>query len=160
MVGVSYKLLVYDYTPEPHGNTGSHLRRLESLIRTLAGGGEASASREDEHRQRVAHLFCGSMASAWACLDLMALTHQGMGAAVQRASVKFGVLLATVRVALIVFVATLSQYETDPEVLSLVGLACLVVQVTTRILGDVVYPVATRPTTTHRTRRKSELGLM
>jgi len=150
-VGVSYKMLLYEYTYE---EKGYRLRRLlqhltDAALRHLAGGGTPKYTAE-ERQQRVANFFCGSMAIAWICLDWMCLTHQGIRRNVERCEVecqltsakrvsRLGVMFAAIRVGLIAFIASLSQYVQDPELLSIIGMITIVAQVLTRLLGDLVY---------------------
>lgn len=152
-VGVSYKMMLYEYTYEEKG--GYRLRRFlqhltDVALRHLAGGGESKYTTE-ERQQRVANFFCGSMAIAWVCLDLMILTHKGIKTNMKRCEVecrltsakrvsKGGVVFAAVRVGLVAFIASLSQYVQDPEMLAIIGMIGIILQVLTRLLGDLVYP--------------------
>ena len=154
-VGVSYKMLLYEYTYE---EKGYRLRRLlqhltDAALRHLAGGGGGTKYTAEERQQRVANFFCGSMAIAWICLDWMCLTHQGIRRNVERCEVKcrltsakrvskLGVMFAAIRVGLIAFIASLSQYVQNPELLSIIGMIVIIAQVLTRLLGDLVYPKA------------------
>lgn len=150
-VGVSFKMLLYEYIYQESG--GYKLRKLlqvlrDSAMRHLAGGGGPKYS-TDERQQRVANFFCGSMAIAWICLDLMILTHQGLRNNVHRCECqitkkisKLGVLFAIIRAGLIAFIASLSQYVQKPELIAIIGMVAIIVQVSTRVLGDLVYPKA------------------
>jgi hypothetical protein len=51
------------------------------------------------------------------------------------------VFLIAMRVVFIFAVATVSQYKTDPGVLSFVGMCLLVGQLILRILGELAYPI-------------------
>lgn len=150
-VGVSFKMLLYEYIYQESG--GYKLRKLlkvlrDSAMRHLAGGGGPKYS-ADERQQRVANFFCGSMAIAWICLDLMILTHQGLRNNVHRCECqitkkisKLGVLFAIIRAGLIVFIASLSQYVQKPELIAIIGMVTIIAQVLTRFLGEMVYPKA------------------
>lgn len=150
-VGVSFKMLLYEYIYQESG--GYKLRKLlqvlrDSAMRHLAGGGGPKYS-TDERQQRVANFFCGSVAIAWICLDLMILTHQGLRNNVHRCECqitkklsKLGVLFAIIRAGLIAFIASLSQYVQKPELIAIIGMVTIVAQVFTRVLGDLVYPKA------------------
>ena len=150
-VGVSFKMLLYEYIYQESG--GYKLRKLlqvlrDSAMRHLAGGGGPKYS-TDERQQRVANFFCGSMAIAWVSLDLMILTHQGLRNNVHRCECqitkkisKLGVLFAIIRAGLIAFIASLSQYVQKPELIAIIGMVAIIVQVSTRVLGDLIYPKA------------------
>jgi len=150
-VGVSFKMLLYEFIYEANG--GYKLRRLlqllrDSAMRHLAGEGGPKYS-TDERQQRVANFFCGSLAIAWICLDLMILTHQGLRSNVRRCECqitkkisKLGVLFAFIRVGLVAFIASLSQYVKNPELIAIIGMVAIIAQVFMRVLGDMIYPKA------------------
>lgn len=150
-VGVSFKMLLYEYIYQESG--GYKLRRLiqllrDSAMRHLAGGGGPKYS-TDERQQRVANIFCGSLAIAWVCLDLMILTHQGLRNNVRRCECqitkrvsKVGVFFAFIRVGLVAFIASLSQYVQQPELIAIIGMVTIIAQVFTRVFGDMIYPKA------------------
>ena len=150
-VGVSFKMLLYEYIYQESG--GYKLRRLmqllrDSAMRRLAGGGGPKYS-TDERQQRVANFFCGSLAIAWICLDLMILNHQGLRNNVRRCECqitkrvsKVGVFFAFVRVGLVAFIASLSQYVQKPELIAIIGMVTIIAQVFTRVFGDMIYPKA------------------
>jgi len=126
-VGVSFKMLLIEYTYEEETTTSEegHRRLIRRLLenlkqfaitRSLAGGGAGSKYTTRERQQRVANFFCASMAITWACLDLMILLHQGVSNNVQRCKCpkskkvrKLALLFAGIRIGLIAFIASLSQ---------------------------------------------------
>jgi heme/copper-type cytochrome/quinol oxidase subunit 4 len=101
----------------------------------------ASSDREED-RERSAHLFCGALAVAFACLDGMTLFHLGIKESMSRLKSRentntVGLVLSGVRLAVIPFTATVSQWETEPVKLSMIGLACVLVQLVLRKLGAI-----------------------
>lgn len=151
-VGVSFKMLLYEYVYQ-EAKGGYRLRRLVAFLkeyaRNLAGGEGSTNLPTDERQERVANFFCGSMVITFVCLDAMILTHQGVKTNAKRCQCqqtkkisKIGIFLASIRVGIIIFVATLSQYVQKPELVASIGMVSIVVQVFTRILGDLVYPKA------------------
>ena len=149
ILGASYKMLLYEFTYE-ESSSSSHRRMLFPILnasRWLAGGGDDSTLLEaDDRRQRAANFFCGSLAVTWLCLDLMILTHRGLSANTGRCRCKesgglkwIGVLTTVCRVGLLVFMATLSTYLTDPGKLVLVGLGGIIAQVLLRFATTLVF---------------------
>jgi hypothetical protein len=118
------------------------------LGRLLAGGG-ADVPKYDttERRQMIANLFSGSMTVVWLCSDLMILTHGGIKAHLQKCTANnrtfpmrvFGMGLLFVRIGMLAFVATLSQYFTEPEGLAIIGLCGIGFQVILRVIGTSLY---------------------
>ena len=166
-VGVSFKMLLYEYVYQ-EAKGGYRLRRLvaffrEYALRNLAGGGGSTNFSTDERQERVANFFCGSMVITFVCLDAMILTHQGVKTNAKRCQCqhtkkisKFGIFLASIRVGIIIFIATLSQYVQKPELVASIGMVSIVVQVFTRILGDLVYPKAIHVSTDGHQERDGE----
>lgn len=142
LVGTAYKMLVNE-----HAYASDDGRRmLHSLHRMLAGGDNSGLSTEDR-QQRVANIFCISMAVVFLCSDLLMIVHQGlkdsMGRCVCEETHKtktLGITLVLVRGGIIAFMATLSRYVTDPTALSLIGLAGIVAEVALRFVGTLVFP--------------------
>jgi hypothetical protein len=146
-VGVSYKLFMYEFTYEDQ-----HRRLWEDWWgedmdeRFLAGGGGSSLSPE-QRRQSSANVFCVSMALVWFCQDSLLFLHNGFhkmqGQCYCEHTHKLRVkcaLILILRVALLVFIATLSQYETDPQHLALYGLAGVIAQLILRVVGSIIFP--------------------
>ncbi|KAI2491721.1 hypothetical protein MHU86_22830 [Fragilaria crotonensis] len=139
-VGVSYKLFMYEFT---YGE-----RRLEngedSLIeRDLAGGVGLTS---DERRQAAANVFSAAITLVFVCLDLMILLHRGLNSSINRCQCPKtkvmnwnGILLTVARISLALFFATLSQYATNPQHLSVLGLAGVVAQLIIRKLGRIIF---------------------
>jgi hypothetical protein len=148
ILGASYKMLLYEYVyAEQDGNR----RMLLPMMTRLLAGGESAALRfeTEDRRQRVANFFSGSMALVFFCMDAMAIVHRGLAASIQRLECTDGthrtrywvVFLIAIRVALIGFIASLSQFTTAPEVLSFVGLGGILGQLVLRVLGSFAFPV-------------------
>lgn len=145
-VGVSYKLFMYEFTYDDEH------RRLEKSLwgdlheRWLAGGGGDSSLTPEERRQSSANVFCTSMALVWFCQDFMLFLHNGYHKMqgkcycehTHKVKIKAAILLF-LRLCLLVFIATLSQYETDPDHLALAGLAGVVAQLILRVCGTVIF---------------------
>ena len=143
LLGVSYKMMLYEFVYES-SNSG---RLLIEVPRWLAGGEGVLQYDTDDRQQRVAHFFCGSMATVWFCLDVMMIVHRGIDTNVSRCTCSrtkkmklTGLLLIFVRAGLIVLIATLSQYVRDPEVLALIGLSATFSQLILRIFSSIVFP--------------------
>jgi hypothetical protein len=124
LLGTSYKMLLFEYVYAE----------------------KATNFPFEERRQRVADFFCGSMALVWLCSDLMILTHRGLNdnlgrcRAHQMGSRKYiAMSLALIRIGMIVYIATLSQYVTEPEVLCFIGLVGILVQVVLRVVGTSIF---------------------
>ena len=143
LVGVSYKMFLYDFTYEA--------RRLEEEEyihneRFLAGSGGGGLSTE-ERQQAAANVFSASMALVFICLDVMLLFHRGLKTSIGRCQCVHsktknykGIILTVARIALILFFATLSQYENnDPQQLAILGLAGVVAQLIIRQLGFIFF---------------------
>jgi hypothetical protein len=111
--------------------------------RWLAGGGEAKYD-ADTLKERAAHLFSGSLAIIFFCLDCMTILHLGIKESQERCVCKEtkkknckGMFLLSLRIGLIVFCATLSQWLTEPQDLAGIGVACVLFQLFLRKLGGV-----------------------
>jgi hypothetical protein len=82
------------------------------------------------------------MAAVWACADAMMLLHKDWKSNLQmcRKSVP-GSIVLVLRVALIAFSASLSQWQkTTPESIALIGLAICSAQLVLRILTPALFP--------------------
>lgn len=101
----------------------------------------ASAESPDT-KKATAHLFSGSLGVIFACLDIMTVLHLGLKEShdrcvceqTKRKNVK-GIFLVFIRFGVIVFIATLSQWESEPETLTLAAVACVLFQLLMRKLG-------------------------
>lgn len=109
--------------------------------RWLAGGGDDSED-PDAIKQQAAHLFSGSLALIFFCLDCMTMLHLGWDESKDRCVLKetsafnvIGFVLLSLRAAVLVFVATLSQWETEPDRLAFIGVMCVLLQLLLRKLG-------------------------
>jgi hypothetical protein len=145
VLGTAYKMLLYEYVYEA-GDSGKRI--LFPLFSRLLAGSSGADDRftTEDRRQKVAHLFCASMAIIWFCSDVMTLAHRGLNDNLGRCRMhESGALrLASgifflVRVGLIVFIATLSQYVTEPDVLAFIGLLGILCQVALRFVGSFVF---------------------
>jgi hypothetical protein len=134
------------------------------LCRRWLAGGEEAKYDADTLKERAAHLFSGSLAIIFFCLDCMTMLHLGIKESQERCVCKRtkkknskGMFLLGLRVGLIVFCATLSQWVTEPDVLAGIGVACVLCQLLLRKLGDVYLspnqvhgePDASWPNVTH-----------
>lgn len=92
----------------------------------------------DEILTAAAHLFCGTMAVIFTCLDVMTLLHVGWKQSVARLGRNncMGMFAIFLRVVLIVFIATMSQYERDHKTLSVTGLCCVLAQLALRKMAN------------------------
>lgn len=139
-------------TESTYDTNGDGHRRLlvfgSKLHRLLAGGGGGALRFDKEDReQRVANLFCGSMAAIWFLNDLLILVHKGIKENMERCKdtpapklVKLlGIPLLLARIGLVAFMASLSQYATDPSLIAFVGLWGVVAQVALRVVGTFLY---------------------
>lgn len=134
-----------------HGTDAGHRRLLvfgTKLHRLLAGGGGGALRFDlDDRKQRIANLFCGSMAMVWLLSDLLIVVHKGIKEQLCRCKDQptsknrklIGIPLALARVGLVVFMATLSQITTDPSTIAFIGMLGVVTQVMLRIVGTVLY---------------------
>lgn len=143
VLGTSYKMLLYEFTYD--GSSGRR-RSLLPMPRWLAGGDGALAFATEDRQQRIAHFFSASFAVVYFCSDAMILAHRGfkdnMGRCRCRETSKAkttGVLLVVLRIGICVFMATLSQYEADPTLLSVIGLASIVGQIVLRVVSSIVF---------------------
>jgi hypothetical protein len=145
ILGVSYKMLLYEFTYE-ESKSGGRLRMLLAVPRWLAGGDGALQFDTDDRRQRIAHFFCASFAIVYFCSDAMILCHRGlkdnMGRCrcgeTKKAKIT-GLVLLALRVAILVFIATLSQYLTDPLLLTAIELASIFAQIVLRVFASIVF---------------------
>ncbi|KAL3905809.1 MAG: hypothetical protein SGILL_009528 [Bacillariaceae sp.] len=147
LVGTAYKMLVNEHAYGGEGGEGDH-RLLHEMQRMLAGGVEMPHISVEERRQRVANLFCESMALTWICSELLMAVHKGgVKGNVVRCECKHTnklkktcVLFILLKMGLIAFMATLPMYMTDPTALALIGLGGIITQVCLRFVGRVVFP--------------------
>ena len=144
VLGTAYKMLLYEYAYEAKA-TGAH-RLLTSPFSRLLAATEEPSFALDERRQRTSHLFCISMAIVFLCSDLMIVNHRGLEDNLGRCRfshtgfLKFvSVILALLRLGLVCFFATLSQYVTDPSLLAIVGLVGIVGEVLLRVVGSTFF---------------------
>jgi hypothetical protein len=155
LLGVSYKMFLFEYVYEDAGShrtliqedEGAH-RMLFDVPRGLAGGGSTALEYDTAgRRQRIANLFCGCLAVVWFCTDVMLIVHKGIKASVGRCKCEhthktklLAVVLILLRVGLIAFIATLSLNVTDPLLLPVIGLCCIFAQLVLRAISNVVFP--------------------
>jgi len=159
-VGASYKLLLYSVSESDYGRRlHPHLpNAVEPGVRWLAAAADDSGCgpSAEEKKYLVAHLFSTSMAVVFVCLDIMLLAHVGLkkevekckilGSASENGTEKMrynfkGVLFVFLpRGAITIFIATLSQWVKDPSTLAGLGLAAVLCQFITRLLGNIWLP--------------------
>jgi hypothetical protein len=149
VLGVDYKMLLYEYTYENEDKRRLSTTILHDLSRWLASDSSSSTLpyTKEERQQHIAHFFCGSLAIVFFCSDAMILAHKGLKDNMGRCRCKqtghtkiIGIVLVLLRGGLIVFVATLSQYETNPEHLALIGLASICAELALRVVSTAVFP--------------------
>jgi hypothetical protein len=161
VLGVSYKMSLLELVlMEEKNEDGSHRRR--GLLfqggfsdnehddhRWLAASGASSTSNGlsvEQRQQHVAHLFSGSMAVIFFGSDAMSLAHRGIRAQIQRCEcantlvkkILLTILVAS-RVGLLVVIASLSQFVTNPSDVITAGTLAILAQVCVRLLGGVVF---------------------
>jgi hypothetical protein len=154
ILGASYKMFLYEYQYEEEDNTsskvypeeGSRRNLMGMLLSRLLAGEEYESAADDmeDRRQRIAYLFCGSMAAIWFFLDAMSFVNRGLDHVIQvyyecrhRTTL---MLLFVVRAGLIVWFATLCLYVTDPKLLSSMGLVGIVAQLILRAFVQCILP--------------------
>lgn len=89
--------------------------------------------------QAAAHLFGGTLAVIFFSLDVMTLLHLGKEQCQKRLKGRKnfkGMAVVAIRIGLIVFTATLSQWLTEPTDLAVVGLFCVLAQLSMRKFGS------------------------
>jgi len=159
VLGTSYKMFLFEFLymeldgNDEYANVDSGHRVRRNILsqwdeRWLAGGSSAALRFTADNRQiRIAHFFCGSLAVVFCCLDVMSLTHKGFVEKWKQCDCNdssktqkyLGLFLVLLRVAVLVIVATLSQYETKPDDLALIGLFSVVAQLLLRAFGAYVF---------------------
>ena len=116
------------------------MRKLITLVsRTLAGGTGGVEYSSAGRRQRVANMFCISLATSWLCLEGMYICHYGTNKYLSFVRCKWGRFVAFIRLCGFIIIATMSQYVTQPEKVTLIGLALLCVAVATNEIGDYLW---------------------
>lgn len=91
----------------------------------------------DAANQKAAHLFSGAMATIFSTLDITTILHLGFEESrkrLQKAPIK-GSMLAVLRTLIILFMATLSQWQTIPKILAVCGFLAVLAQLLLRKLG-------------------------
>lgn len=133
-LGASFTFFLTDASFAAASNSGEGHRLLE---------GAATTSYDSyTMRSTAAVLFSGSLAVIFFCLDSMILLHLGVNEAYGRCVCKEtktkntkGMGLVLIRGAILVFTATLFLWQTQPEFLSVIAVACTLLQLLTRRLG-------------------------
>lgn len=99
----------------------------------------------DKYRHNVALTFCLSLATIFACLDVMTLCHLGIKTSQERCVCKRtkrynirGILLVVIRIAIVFFTATMAEWEQNVETLAIIGLLLTWVQLILRNLGAIL----------------------
>ena len=101
----------------------------------------ASSNASEPDVQAAAHLFGGTLAVIFFSLDGMTLLHLGKEESQKRCAFKGrknfnGMAVIAIRIGLIVFTATLSQWLTKPTDLAVIGLFCVLAQLSMRKFGS------------------------
>ena len=109
----------------------------EEEHRSLAGASDSGYTDSATQQERSAHLFCGSLSIIFACLDFMTVLHIGYESADIKNVGVIGVIVLVLRLTVIPFTATVSQWETEPAKLSMIGLLCVLGQLFVRKLGNI-----------------------
>jgi hypothetical protein len=143
ILGVSYKMLLYEFS---YGNSARQRSLLPGMPRWLAGSVPDLALDGEVRRQNIADFFSASFAVVYFCSDTMLVVHRGLKDNVGRcrcphthkARVK-GIVMIALRVGLWVFMALLSQWQTDPMLLSLIGLVSIICQIVLRVASSIVF---------------------
>lgn len=156
VVGVSYKMLLTEYTTEYADNKKKVVDYAEDDM--FGGTYQQKKSRlllnavsyysTQERRQRIANLYCFGLATVFLSLDMMNVAHTGLKITSNRCHdpengkfrVKALILVVFSRIIILGFVLTLSQYVTDPEFIALIGFGTILMQVMVRFLGHVYFP--------------------
>ena len=118
------------------------LRHLMEVVRNLAGlelGGLSPYT--DELRQRAAYLYTTSLSVALTSLELMRVCHEGPKAWFAFGKSRAGILIFIIRVCLIIFIATLSQWVIDGDKLSVIGMCILVLEAMICFVWDYCFPL-------------------
>ena len=153
ILGASYKMMLYEYVPMDTDEDSGHRRMLlvdvAGEFRRFLAGDNSAALRltAADRQQRIANFFCGSMAAVWFLSDMLILVHRGIKENLQRCKntpkpklIKIlAIPLLLARVGLVVFIATLSQYQTSPSYLAFIGLVGILAQVVLRVVGTGLY---------------------
>lgn len=129
-IGTSYKLFLHEFTSKTSYD--------ETESRKLADYGytsdidEAQYVFQLEQRQRyAANLFSGSIALVLILLDVKQVLHRGLPAIQRQArtvSLLRLILFVLLKYSLVVFLATLSMYQHDPNIMTFCGLCSIIVQ--------------------------------
>lgn len=144
LLGTCYKMLLYEYVYKAEGVRRTLLFHAPDNHRWLSGGESAALRFSTEDReQRIAHYFSGSLAMIFFSLDAMSLAHRGIGTqwnrcecAATKAKKFLAFSLVACRTALLIFIATLSQFETNPSRLAVIGLLTILSQLCVRFVGS------------------------
>jgi hypothetical protein len=136
-------MFLYGFTVE---DTGYRRSMLPRLPRWLAGKFSESEYEIEDRDSQVAHFFSASFAVVYFCSDAMLLMHRGLKDNLgrcrcpdsKRAKVK-GIVMILLRICMWAFMATLSQWQTDPTLLSAIGLASIVAQILLRFVASGVF---------------------
>lgn len=145
-LGAAFALFVTSFSYEM-AEDGTHRRALNNeefwTGRFLAGGGGSLTRDEfDAMEQSAANLFSIALSVVFIALDGMSFMNVGFEGSKARCQCQRtdkynikGVFVIAVRVGLLVFCATLSQWKTDPQLLAEAGLGITVGQIIMRKLG-------------------------
>ena len=127
-VGAAYKLMLSHHKEE-------NLKNI-MISRHLAGAGDKAKFYALENEQATANMFCISMVVIWICLEVMWITHHGIDIHLAYLKTKQGLCSGMLRVTLIILMGTISLYTTEPESVTLIGLALICAEIATTVITD------------------------
>lgn len=143
-LGAAYTFFLRSTREDDDNNNDPDGRRLwQDGQRWLAAAGASSAEEEEMKLERAAHIFSVSLAMLFFSLDVMPILHLGLKESYKRCVAETtketnytGICLLFLRFGLLVFTATLSQWEGDPTNLTFVGLLLVATELMLRRLGQ------------------------
>jgi hypothetical protein len=132
VLGASYKMLLYEYV---------YAEKSISEGATTSGSLRFDAT---DRKQRVTYFFSASMAAVFVCLDGIILCHQGFQPRAERCRETrslqvIGLSLVLSRLVLVVFVATMGLYVTQPRAVAGIGLGSIIIQILIREVDSRVF---------------------
>lgn len=148
----SHRWLYEEYTTTPnhmidYHNNHSHHRWLADSKNIDC---DVLRLTDEKYTHNVAMLFCLSLATIFACLDLMTLCHLGFKHSHEKCfcprskvyNIR-GIILVTIRIFLIFFTATMAEWIVNVKILSIIGLILTVIQLLLRQIGSFIFRKST-----------------
>ena len=131
-VGASFKLFL-----SYHNEESLKYNNLRHLVkRFLAGAGEKTKFYALENEQATANMFCISMVIVWFCLESAWITHHGKDKYWSYRMTKPGLCVGLLRIVWLILMGTISLYTTQPENVTLIGLALICAEIATSVITD------------------------